>query len=107
MTALKNCSAGHKMTGPNTYHRQKHGSTYLECRECIRLATKKRSGYGYTRGEQKRLSKHDVIVEDTSNMTACPKCEGKLQWADESVLQDAVYCLYCGWRPSAIVGEQA
>ena len=95
------------MTARNTYHRQKHGSTYPECRECIRLATKKRSGYGYTRGEQKRLSKHDVIVEDTSNMTACPKCSGVLIHGNNNRLEDGLYCLSCGWRPSAIVGGQA
>ena len=108
MTALKNCSAGHAMSVNNTTYRQKHGITAPECRECIRLATKKRSGYGYTRGEQKRLSKHDVIVEDTSNMTACPKCAGILRWSGEdSRVQDAVSCILCGWRPSAIVGGQA
>ena len=109
MTALiDKCSAGHKMTARNTYHRQKHGSTYPECRECIRLARKNRSVNGYTRGEQKRLSKHDVIVEDISNITACPKCAGILRWSGEdSRVQDAVSCILCGWRPSAIVGGQA
>jgi ribosome-binding protein aMBF1 (putative translation factor) len=107
VTALKNCSAGHKMTGPNTYHQQKHGSTFPTCRECIRLEAKKRSGYGYTRGEQKRLSKHDVEVEDTSEMKVCPKCSGRLRYGAGNFFEDAVSCIYCGWRPSARVENQA
>jgi len=107
MTALKNCSAGHKMTGANTYHQQKHGVTVPECRECIRLARKNRSVNGYTRGEQKRLSMRNVITEDTSQVTACPKCQGVLKWGDDTRLEDKVWCVYCGWRPSARVGNQA
>ena len=107
MTALKNCSAGHKMTTANTYHRRSHGQAARECRECTRLARKKRSRYGYTKDEQKKLSKHDVIVEDTSQVTACPKCQGILKWGNDTRLEDKVWCVYCGWRPSARVGNQA
>ena len=107
MTALKNCSAGHKMTGSNTYHQQKHGSTFPECRECIRLESKKRNVYGYTRGEQVELAKHDVEVEDTSEMKVCPKCSGRLRYGAGDFFEDAVSCIYCGWRPSARVGIQA
>ena len=107
MTALKNCSAGHKMTGANTYHQQKHGSTFPECRECIRLESKKRNVYGYTRGEQAELAKHEVEVEDTSEMKVCPRCSGILKWGEDTRLEDAVSCVYCGWRPSARVENQA
>ena len=103
MAALKNCSAGHKMTTANTYHRRSHGQAARECRECTRLARKKRSRYGYTRGDQKRLSQSDVIAEDISDISACPKCAGILRWGKDTRLEDAVSCIYCGWRPSAKV----
>jgi DNA-directed RNA polymerase subunit M/transcription elongation factor TFIIS len=95
------------MTVANTYHRKKHGNTARECRECTRLAAKKRNVYGYTRGEQVELAKHEVEVEDTSEMKVCPKCSGILKWGNDTRLEDAVWCVYCGWRPSARVGNQA
>ena len=51
--------------------------------------------------QNKRLSKRQVIVEDTSHITACPKCAGILRWGEDSRYEDAVLCVYCGWRPSA------
>ena len=102
----KNCSAGHKMTAANTYHRRSHGSTFPECRECVRLAAKKRNVYGYTRVEQVELAKHEVEVENTSQMRVCPRCSGRLIYAAASHYEDAVYCFHCGWRPSARVGQE-
>lgn len=57
------------------------------------------------RGDQKRwlraLAKSNVIVEDISQITACPKCAGILRWAEDIRYEDVVSCFYCGWRPSA------
>tara|TARA_R110000823_G_scaffold230263_2_gene357200 strand:+ start:339 stop:665 length:327 start_codon:yes stop_codon:yes gene_type:complete len=97
----KKCIAGHAMTTANTYDRRKHGFNYKECKLCIKEARLTRHRAGYTVDDQRRLSKIDVIADDVSEITSCPKCEGKLQWAKESVLQDAVSCIYCGWRPGA------
>ena len=54
-----------------------------------------------TIGEQRRIAKLDVIVEDVSGTESCPKCEGILRWAVDIRYEDVVSCLYCGWRPSA------
>jgi hypothetical protein len=97
----KKCIVGHEMTAENTYARQKHGNVYSECKSCIRLAAKKRNSHGYTRGEQVELAKHEVQVEDTSAMKVCPKCSGRLQYGAGNHFEDAVACIYCGWRPSA------
>ena len=97
----KKCIAKHTMTQANTYERSKHGVNYKECRECIRLARLNRHTYGYTVDDQKQISKMAVIPEDISGITACPKCEGVLKWSNDSRLEDEVYCIYCGWRPSA------
>ena len=105
-STAKRCSAGHSMTKPNTQHRRKHGEMIEECRECVRLAAKKRNVYGYTRGEQVELAKHEVEVEDTSAMTVCPKCSGKLIYGNGSHYEDAVACFACGWRPSARVAVE-
>ena len=56
---------------------------------------------GYTIAEQRQIAKRDVIAEDTSKLTACPRCEGILKWGEDSRLDDLVSCVYCGWRPSA------
>jgi predicted RNA-binding Zn-ribbon protein involved in translation (DUF1610 family) len=98
---LETCVAGHKMTTDNIYHRKKHGHTYPECRECIRLARKNHHSNGYTVADQRRIAKLEVTVEDTSQITACPKCAGILKWGKDSRHEDAVSCIYCGWRPSA------
>ena len=45
----------------------------------------------------------DVIVEDTSQITNCPKCKGILKWGDDNRLEDKVFCISCGWRPTAKV----
>ena len=54
-----------------------------------------------TVGEQRRIAKLDVIVEDVSGIESCPKCEGILRWAVDTRYEDAVYCIHCGWRPNA------
>jgi len=105
-TTAKKCTAGHSMTKPNTQHHRRHGVVVEECRECVRLAAKKRNVYGYTRGEQVELAKHEVEVEDTSKMKTCPKCSGRLLYGAGDFFEDAVACLYCGWRPSARVGQE-
>ena len=55
----------------------------------------------YTIGEQRRIAKLDVIVEDVSGIESCPKCEGILMWGRDIRYEDVVSCLYCGWRPRA------
>lgn len=52
-------------------------------------------------GEQRRVAKLDVIVEDVSGIESCPKCEGILMWGRDTRYEDAVSCVHCGWRPSA------
>jgi hypothetical protein len=54
-----------------------------------------------TVGEQRRIAKLDVIVEDVSGVESCPKCAGILRWGRDTRYEDAVSCVYCGWRPSA------
>ena len=93
----KKCIANHTMTEANTYDRSKHGFNYKECRECIRLS---RSN-SYTVADQRRIARIDIIAEDITGITNCPKCEGILRWGEDSRLEDAVSCIYCGWRPSA------
>ena len=102
----KKCIAGHTMTKVNTYDRSKHGFNYKECRECIRLARLTRQRAGYTVDDQKRLSKMDVIADDTSQITSCPKCMGLLTYGRGDQFEDAVSCIYCGWRPGAKLAMQ-
>ena len=97
----KKCVIGHSMTKANTYDRSKHGFNYKECRECTRLARLTRHRAGYTSDDQKRISKMDVIADDTSQISSCPKCAGLLTYGRGDHLEDAVSCVYCGWRPSA------
>ena len=49
------------------------------------------------------LAKSNVIAEDISQITTCPKCQGVLKWGQDTRYEDAVSCVYCGWRPSAKV----
>ena len=105
-STAKKCPAGHSMTAPNTQHRRKHGEIVEECKECVRLAKKARTAYGYTRDDQAELAKHEVQVEDTSQMTTCPKCSGRLIYGKGNHYEDTVYCFHCGWRPSARVGQE-
>jgi len=99
---MKKCKTGHKMTVENTYHRKQHGHVYKECRECIRLARPK----GYTVADQRQLAKIDIVAEDTSQISNCPKCKGVLKWGKDTRYEDAVSCVYCGWRPSAKLAVQ-
>lgn len=102
--ALKKCSAGHVMTVDNTYWHRQHGHVYPQCRECIKAARK--NGYRYTVADQRQLAKTEIIKEDISQITACPKCKGILRWSNDSRLEDEVACLYCGWRPSAKMEQE-
>jgi hypothetical protein len=52
-------------------------------------------------GERRQIARLDVIVEDVSKVESCPKCAGILRWGRDTRYEDAVSCLYCGWRPSA------
>jgi|TARA_R110000822_G_scaffold258958_1_gene384116 hypothetical protein len=101
--ALKNCPAGHKMTTDNTYWQNKHGNAYPVCRECKQIQAKERKKYSFTKADQKRISQMEVVTEDITGITNCPKCEGILKWGEDSRLDDKVACVYCGWRPSAKV----
>lgn len=101
--ATKTCPAGHKMTAENTYHHHKHGNTYKECRECKRLQAKIRHRNRYTKKDQRVLSRQNVLEQDTTGITNCPKCKGILKWGEGSKYEDLVSCVYCGWRPTATV----
>ena len=103
--ALKNCPAGHKMTGDNTYWHNKHGNAYAVCRECRHRQAKERKKHRFTKADQKRISQMDVITEDITGISNCPKCEGILKWGEGGKYEDLVSCVYCGWRPSAKVLE--
>ena len=102
---LKKCPAGHKMTTDNTYWHKKHGGTYAVCRECRDIQAKERKKYRFTRLDQKRISQMDVVSEDITGITNCPRCEGILKWGEDSRFDDKVACVYCGWRPSAAMVE--
>ena len=101
--ALKNCPYGHKMTVENTYWHKKHGGTYAVCRKCREVQAKERKKFRFTKADQKKISQLEVVTEDITGITNCPKCEGILRWGEDSRLDDAVSCVYCGWRPSAKV----
>ena len=103
--AVKNCPAGHKMTAENTYWHKKHSGTYAVCRKCKEFQRKKRKKFKYTKADQKRISEMDVITDDFTGITNCPKCKGILNWGEGDKLEDLVSCVYCGWRPSAKVLE--
>ena len=51
--------------------------------------------------EQRQIAKREVIVEDISGIESCPKCAGILRWGRDTRYEDAVSCIYCGWRPGA------
>ena len=46
-------------------------------------------------------AKMEVVQEDTSKLTACPKCGGILKWGIDPKVEDSVSCLYCGWLPNS------
>lgn len=99
----ENCPAGHRMTEENTYWHRKHGNTYPECRQCRRETRKDRKKFQYTKDEQIALSKRPVIQEDISGITECPRCNGRLHIGIGNEIEDALSCIYCGWRPTAKV----
>tara|TARA_R110000765_G_scaffold362286_1_gene452502 strand:- start:236 stop:658 length:423 start_codon:yes stop_codon:yes gene_type:complete len=101
LEGLEHCPAGHKMTPLNTYWQNKHGSAYAVCRQCRQVQTKERKKHGFTKQDQQKIARMPVVEEDTSQITACPKCEGILKWGEDTRLEDKVSCVYCGWRPSA------
>ena len=98
---LDNCLAGHKMSKDNTYWNSKHGNSYAVCRQCKHIEAKERKKHKFTRQDQLLIARMPVVKEDTSKLTACPRCEGILKWGEDSRLDDLVSCVYCGWRPSA------
>ena len=53
------------------------------------------------KGDAKRLSRSDVIVEPTSHLVCCPKCSGVLVEGGDIRLEDLLWCVHCGWRPGA------
>ncbi len=100
---VENCSAGHKMTTENTYWQRKHGNAYAVCRECKRIASQERNKYRYTKVEQNNIARRPVVQQDTKGLTQCPKCQGRLHFGVGNEIEDALSCIYCGWRPSAKV----
>lgn len=113
--AVKKCPAGHRMTTDNTAdgsevitlqdaaNSNATFGTYAVCRECRDIQAKERKKHRFTKKDQKRISQSEVVTEDITGITNCPKCEGILRWGEDSRLDDAVSCVYCGWRPSAKV----
>ena len=100
---LENCPAGHKMTTENTYWQRKHGNTYAVCRECKRIAGRERNKQRYTKIEQNKIAKRPVVQQDITGLTQCPKCDGRLRFGIGNEIEDALSCIYCGWRPNAQV----
>ena len=92
---------GHRMNAENTYWQRKHGNTYAVCRECKRLASKERQKFRYTKHDQLRIAKADVVTENTVDLKKCPKCDGRLHFGAGNEIEDALSCIYCGWRPNA------
>ena len=91
------------MSKDNTYWQNKHGNVYAICRQCKVIRAKERKKYSFTKQDQQRIAQMQVVTEDISGITNCPKCEGILKWGEDSRLDDKVACVYCGWRPSAKV----
>tara|TARA_R110002153_G_scaffold264652_1_gene426686 strand:+ start:889 stop:1227 length:339 start_codon:yes stop_codon:yes gene_type:complete len=100
---IEKCPSGHRLTAENTYWQKKHANTYKVCRACKRIAAKDRKSNGYTKADQKQLSQMEIVTEDISGITNCPKCDGILKWGDDTRYDDLVACIACGWRPSAAV----
>mgnify|MGYP001579276776 FL=1 len=100
--AIKICPAGHKMTKNNTYQKTRNKRVYTECVTCRKdRRTKVVQGLKRFHEGKKAVSQMEVITEDVTGITNCRKCEGILRWGEDSRLDDAVSCVYCGWRPSA------
>lgn len=100
---IDNCPSGHRLTAENTYWQKKHANTYKVCRACKQISAKDRKSNGYTKADQKQLSQMEIVTEDISGITNCPKCDGILKWGDDTRYDDLVACIACGWRPSAAV----
>ena len=61
---------------------------------------------GFTSRDRRKLDRFAVIPEDVSRVARCPKCGGggSLRFGEGDWLEDAVWCVYCGWRPGARLG---
>ena len=100
--AIRTCPDGHKMTKNNTYQKIKNGNAYSECKACRKgRSDKVVEGLKRFHDGKKAVRHMEVISEDTSKYSCCPRCEGVLRWGEDSALDDKVSCIYCGWRPSA------
>ena len=97
------CPVGHKMNTENTYWQRKHSNTYAVCRICKRIEGKKRDVFRITRKDLREVAKSTVIPEDITGLQKCPKCLGRLHFGIGNEIEDALSCIYCGWRPSAQV----
>ena len=108
MKKPEQCRAGHPMTGENIYWHNKHGVSYADCRKCRTARRRKRhKETSLTKTERDELSKRPVIQNyNIKKITNCPKCDGILKWAADPRLDDPVACIYCGWRPTAYLGEK-
>ncbi len=103
---IENCSSGlHRMTAENVYwHRRKHGLIYKVCRACKRDAYKERNKDRVTKQDRRRIAEGDVIKQDVSDITNCPKCQSaRLIYGRGDSLEDELRCGECGWRPTATV----
>ena len=108
MKKPEQCRAGHTMSTENIYWDSKHGVAYAVCRTCRAARTRKRyRETSLTKAERDELNKRPVIQNyNIKKITNCPKCDGILKWEQDSRLDDRVACVYCGWRPTAYLGEK-
>ena len=108
MKKPEQCRAGHTMSTENIYWDSKHGVTYSVWRTYRTARTRKRyRETALAKAERDELNKRPVIqnsnIEEATN---CPKGDGILKWEQDSKLDDRVACVYCGWRPTAYLGEK-
>jgi len=80
-----------------------HG--FISCIE-IRGSLRVRYSSSFTSRDRRSLERVSVISDDVSGVMSCPKCGGdrSLRFGEGSWLEDAVWCVYCGWRPGAKLG---
>ena len=106
MKKPEQCRAGHTMSTENIYWDSKHGVTYSVCRTCRTARSRKRyRETSLTKTERNELSKSPVIQKyNVKKITNCPKCDGVLIRSRDEY--DPLYCIPCGWRPTAYIGER-
>ncbi len=99
------CGSGHKMTKENTYKKRKHGRVYDECKTCRKIrGARTMQGIKRAKVEREAVSKMNVLPDSTDKLKACPNCKAQSGWkriGQGNEYEDAMSCVYCGWRPNA------